>query len=209
MTPHDAKTTLDRLWDDVPVGTPPIGALVRGGKTMRRRARLRAAGGAAALILAVVAGSTVAANTVFDSANPRPDGEVPSAVEPPTAPADQTKLSRDELARASALARQKVESEDAAVTSATVTAEQGTEEDTNTGYACSSGRLLHIKLIGRFPHIVTSGGPIDATKPGPTPDFTVRAVVLTADAESGMACQVSVQTGEVSPEPGATVLRLD
>jgi len=89
MTPHDAKTTLDRLWDDVPVGTPPIDDLVRGGKTIRRRARLRAAGGAAALTLVVVAGSTVAANTVVDSADPRPDGEVPAAVDPPTAPAGQ------------------------------------------------------------------------------------------------------------------------
>ncbi len=88
MTPHD-KNTLDRLWDEVPVGTPPIDDLVRGGKTLRRRARLRVAGGAAALTLAVVAGSTVAANTLFGSADPRPDGEVPAAVDAPTAPAGQ------------------------------------------------------------------------------------------------------------------------
>lgn len=86
MTPHD-KNTLDRLWDDVPVGAPPIDDLVRSGKTMRRRARLRVAGGAAALTLAVVAGSAVAANTVFDSTNPRPDGELPAAVDAPTASA--------------------------------------------------------------------------------------------------------------------------
>mgnify|MGYP000032298378 CR=1 FL=1 len=89
MTPHDPKNTLDRFWDDVPVGAPPLDALVRGGKTMRRRARLRAAGAAAALTLVVVAGSTVAANTVFDGASPRPDGEVPAAVDAPTAPAGQ------------------------------------------------------------------------------------------------------------------------
>lgn len=90
MTPHDSKTTLDRLWDDVPVGNPPIDDLVRGGKTMRRRARLRAAGAAAALTLVVVAGTTVAANTVFDGGPPRPDREVPAAdVTAPTAPAGQ------------------------------------------------------------------------------------------------------------------------
>lgn len=89
MTQHDDKLTLDRLWDDVPVGAPPLDALVRGGRAMRRRARLRVAGGAAALTLAVVAGSTVAANTAFDGADPRPDGEVPAAVDAPPAPAGQ------------------------------------------------------------------------------------------------------------------------
>jgi hypothetical protein len=88
MTPHEAST-LDRLWDDVPVGAPPLADLVRGGRTMRRRARLRVAGGAAALTLVVVAGSTLAANTVFDAADPRPDDQVPAAVDPPTAPAGQ------------------------------------------------------------------------------------------------------------------------
>jgi hypothetical protein len=87
MTPHDVKSTLDRLWDDVPVGAPPLADLVRGGRAMRRRARLRAVGGVAALTLAVVTGSTVAANTVFGGTAPRPDGEVPAAVDAPTAPA--------------------------------------------------------------------------------------------------------------------------
>lgn len=89
MTAHDSKNTLDRLWEGVPVGTPPLEDLVRGGRAMRRRARLRAGGGAAALTLAVVAGSTVAANTVFDGTSPRPGDGAPTLADAPTAPVGQ------------------------------------------------------------------------------------------------------------------------
>ena len=70
-----------------------------------------------------------------------------------------------------------------------------------------SGREPQIKLIGDFPHAVTTGHPV---KPGsPTPDFTVRAMIITADAESGRACLIGVQTaenGEPKPLPGSTIL---
>lgn len=116
-------------------------------------------------------------------------------------------LTNGELAKAAAVARQKVASEDATITSATVTVRRGTVTDSNTGTSCTSGRLLNIKLIGSFPHIGTTGHPVS---PGePSPDFTVGAVLITADARSGKACLIGVQTrehGEPQPEPNATVL---
>ena len=116
-------------------------------------------------------------------------------------------LTEREYAAAVALARREVHSQDANLTSATATVGTGTVADSNTGHDCASGRLLHIKLIGAFPHIATSGHPVDSTaKPE---DFTVQAMLLTADAQTGRACLISVQTGHVAPDPGAEVLHLN
>jgi hypothetical protein len=112
-------------------------------------------------------------------------------------------LTDHEYAVALDLARQEIGRDDATVTSATVTLGHGTVTDSNIGYACTSGRLLHILLIGDYPHIVTTGNPVMA---GSTEDFTVHAVVLTADAESGRACLLGVRTSAVAPEPGAISL---
>jgi len=45
------------------------------------------------------------------------------------------------------------------VTSATAIVGRGTVHNPNVGAPCTSGRLLHIKLIGALPHITTTGGP--------------------------------------------------
>jgi len=75
--------------------------------------------------------------------------------------------------------------------------------DANVGPPCTSGKLLHIKLIGSFPRIVHGG----YGGPPPTPSYQpVSAELITADAQSGKACLISVQTGPESPEPGAAVL---
>ena len=118
-------------------------------------------------------------------------------------------LTNQEYAFARDLARQEIRrQEDATVTSATVTVSRGKVTDSNIGYSCRSGRLLHIKLIGNFPHIVIS--PLDSAKPGTAPpDPTVHAVVLTADANTGRPCLSGVQTGDVAPDPGAISLPLD
>lgn len=119
-------------------------------------------------------------------------------------------LSASELAKAVALARHEVHSQQATISSATVTVGSGKVLDANTGHPCTSGRLLNIKLIGSFPHTVTTGNPV---RPGEgTPDFTVRAVLLTADARSGVACLIGVQTGErgqPTPEANATLLDIE
>jgi len=118
-------------------------------------------------------------------------------------------LSQDEVAKAEAVARQVIADQGASVSNASVMARQGKVKDSNTGHPCTSGRELQIKLIGEFPHTVTTG---HAVPPGSSaPDFTVRAVIITADAESGRACLIGVQTaenGEIQPLPGGTTLSL-
>jgi hypothetical protein len=92
------------------------------------------------------------------------------------------------------------------VTSATVTVSEGKVLDPNTGYPCTSGRVLNIKLIGDFIYIVIRH---PAVLPGsPQPDYTVHAEMLTADAKTGRPCLIGVQVGKVAPEPGAVSLPL-
>jgi len=118
-----------------------------------------------------------------------------------------TSLSPDEVTKAETIARSVIADQGASVSSASVLARSGKVKDSNTGHPCTSGRELQIKLIGKFPHTKTTGHPV---LPGsPTPDFRVRAVIITADAESGRACLIGVQTGEngeVKPLPGSTNL---
>jgi hypothetical protein len=82
-----------------------------------------------------------------------------------------------------------------ATTSATATVGAGIETDPNAGPACTSGTLIHIKLIGSF-NAVT----VDLT------DAPVTTMLITADPESGKPCEISVQVGPTSPDPGAAVL---
>ncbi len=93
---------------------------------------------------------------------------------------------------------------DATVTSASATVGKGTVTDPNAGPACTSGTLLNIKLIGTFPTIAV-GGPSTGA-PGSSNDFTVTAVLITADPESGNPCAITVLTGPRTPDPGATLL---
>ena len=115
-------------------------------------------------------------------------------------------LTDHEYALALDLARQEIGRADATITSATVTLGYGKVTDSNIGYACMSGRLLNVLLIGDFPHTTTS--PMVPRSGETSKDLTVHAVVLTADAESGRACLVGVRIGDVVPEPGAISLRV-
>lgn len=127
--------------------------------------------------------------------------EMPQASPNPSEPS----LTQGEVTKAVALAKQVIADQGATVSSASAIARAGTTEDTNTGYSCTSGRELQVKLIGTFPHVVTTGG-------GPTgsaaSDSTVRAMLITADAASGRACLIAVQTGDGAKEPlpGGTTL---
>ena len=121
-----------------------------------------------------------------------------SAQTPQAAPnGGGTSLSQDEIAKAEAVARQAIADQGASVSSATVIERPGKVNDSNTGHPCTSGG----------PHTLTPGRPVP---PGsPTPDFTVRGMIITADAKSGLACLISVQTGENGgPKPltGGTTL---
>ena len=112
-------------------------------------------------------------------------------------------LTDRQFAAAVAVARAEVDREEGAVlTSATVTIGAGTVTQTNVGPPCTSGALLHIKLIGTFPHI-TIGGPSEMV------DHSVSALLITADAESGKACLISdeaAEAGAATPDPGAVLL---
>lgn len=119
-----------------------------------------------------------------------------------------TSLTQDEVTKAQAVAGQVIaDHRGASVSNATAIERPGKVADSNTGHPCTSGRELRVKLIGKFPHSVTLGHPVP---PGsPVPDFRVRAIVVTVDAESELACLISVQTGENGePKPlaGGTAL---
>ncbi len=118
-------------------------------------------------------------------------------------------MTAQELQWARALAQQEVVKEGANVVSVTVTAVAGTVMESNLGYACTSSHVLHIRLIGTFPHIVTTGpGPWKPRSADPSADCTVRAVDITADAKTGRACQLGVRTGKVLPEMGSVRLSI-
>ena len=86
-------------------------------------------------------------------------------------------LSKDEVAKAEAVARDVIADQGASVTSASAIARPGTVKDSNTGHPCTSGRELQIKLIGDFPHAVTTGHPAEKGEP---PPFPVRAMIIKA-----------------------------
>jgi hypothetical protein len=93
----------------------------------------------------------------------------------------------------------------ATITSATATVGTGTDTDPNIGPPCTSGMLLHIKLIGTFPTIGV--GPLPSTgAPGASNDYSASALLITADPASGKACSLSVRTDAATPDPGATLL---
>ncbi|MFT4108007.1 hypothetical protein [Propionicimonas sp.] len=122
--------------------------------------------------------------------------------------AGEASLTQDEVTEAVALARQVIADQGATVSAASAIARAGTTEDSNTGYPCTSGRELLIKVIGTFPHTVTTGagGPTGS----PASDSTVRAMIITADAASGRACLITAQTGDgaAEPLPGGTTLSI-
>jgi hypothetical protein len=140
------------------------------------------------------------------SATASTSGSASSLASNSSASASHGDLSGKEYAVAVGLARDEIKREKATVTSATATVESGTVTNPNLSGVCDSGRLLHIKLIGTFPTIVTTGHAMSSGTPSEDP--TVHGVVLTADAVSGQACLMGVQIGQPSPDAGAVVLDL-
>jgi hypothetical protein len=104
-----------------------------------------------------------------------------------------------------AVARAEIEKYAATVTSATATVGEGTVTDPNAGPACTSGTLLHIKLIGTFPTIGVGLLPT-AGAPDASDANSVTTVLVTADPESGKPCDISVRIDHTTPDPGATQL---
>jgi hypothetical protein len=104
------------------------------------------------------------------------------------------------LTLARSIALHEASTAEADITSASFVVRNGTVPRSNVGMPCTSGMLMDLKLIGHFPHYVTTGHPV---APGEHEDFTVTAVILTADPATGEVCRRGVQTGDVEPEPGA------
>lgn len=127
-------------------------------------------------------------------ANPPNAGKSPPPLPEDRLTAQQLGYARDVIAHDRELARSEI-------TSATVVRRPGRITNANVGGPCLSGQLLQIKVIGRFPHVLTSGGP-PMTSSHPR-DMTVTAILLTADAETGRLCQEGVQVGPVHPAPGS------
>lgn len=122
----------------------------------------------------------------------------------PTAPqpadrVDHGSLNSREFAVAVSVARQEADRLADPVTSAYATVAVGTVGDSNTGYECTSGKLLHIKLIGDFNHVVHGSMPGQRYEP-------TTAVLITADPEGGHACLISVTTGPQTPDADSTLL---
>jgi hypothetical protein len=103
------------------------------------------------------------------------------------------------------VARHEVENQDAEVTSATAVLRHnaGPNAPSNTGESCTGDQVLKIRLIGTFPHAVTTGTPGGGST-------AVTEMDIKADPDSGDACLIGVATTP-HPEPvsGATVLQLD
>jgi hypothetical protein len=123
---------------------------------------------------------------------------------PTTSPTRHGSLTDREFSVAVAVARHEADQSARSITSATATVGTGTVTDSNTGHRCTSGTLLHITLIGDFK--ISVGGRVPAgSSPNPA-EYTVTAMLITADPTSGQACLISAQTGPVTPEPDAALL---
>lgn len=198
MTEPSLSEVLERAANRVPISAPPIEPMIAVAAGKRRRRTLIATGSCAATVaILAVATATLSQGDSQDSA--------PPAVSPSQAHGN---LTDQEYAAAVSIAQQRLQGEGATITSATATVGAGTVADSNVGYDCESGRLLHIQLIGTFPHIVTGGTPLLPGSTAAPEDNTVHAVLITGDPVTGRACLVGVQTGGVSPAPGAVALNL-
>ncbi len=113
-------------------------------------------------------------------------------------------LSAHDFETAKNIALREAEQSARTITSATATRSAGTVLDSNTGHKCTSGSVLRIKLIGTF-NIVTGGQPVPSGSANPE-DFQVHGVLVTADPDTARTCLIGAQTGNVEPDPGATVL---
>jgi hypothetical protein len=106
--------------------------------------------------------------------------------------ANRGPLTAEQYAAAVRIVQREVRDQKASLTSATAILRPGTVLQANVGPACTSGHLIRIRLLGRFPHIVT-GGTTDGS------GGRVTEVDIAADAATGRACELGVGTGKGHP----------
>lgn len=78
------------------------------------------------------------------------------------------------------------------LSSATAVVRSGSVHDPNQGGVCGSGRLIEIRLTGRFPQIGAHRLPGGPSRP-------VTSVEITADGTSGRSCRLELGVGRASP----------
>lgn len=76
---HDHLDRLDRLMDDVPVGSAPVDALLTAGRAAKRHRRRAFVGGAAAATALVLGGGAMATQALTGAGGSSPDGAVATA----------------------------------------------------------------------------------------------------------------------------------
>lgn len=107
---------------------------------------------------------------------------------------------------ATAVARHEADRSARWVSIATATLGTGTVTDSNTGHRCTSGKLLRIKVTGRWN---IAHGVIGPFRQPTTPDprgSRMQTVIIQADPSTGFACLISFSPQGQRPDPGATVL---
>lgn len=100
-------------------------------------------------------------------------------------PADYGPLTGTQYAASARAAQTEVVRSRARLTSATAIVRRGHVKAPNLSAACTSGHVIRILLVGRFPRLDVHG------------PRTAHGVLVTADARSGEACDRAVMTGHV------------
>ena len=108
-------------------------------------------------------------------------------------PADYGSLTADQYAVAVRVARTASSDPGNHLTSATAVVVPGRVRRSDAPAGCLSGRLLKVRLTGRFPHTVVDHPPDTASR-GP-----VRAVLLTAVVSTGQVCVGGVSVRHLTP----------
>jgi hypothetical protein len=105
-------------------------------------------------------------------------------------------LTEQQYDAAVAVAQHEIDREKARITTATAVLRHRTlsRRQSNLPGLCTSGRVIEIRLTGKFPHITTSG-----IAGVPSASGHVTSVGITADALSGRACLLGVGTGRPAP----------
>jgi hypothetical protein len=126
-------------------------------------------------------------------------GRTPADTSTPTHPG----LSDQEYAAALKAAHQVQATVTGTFVSATAWAGNGRVRDSNTGHTCTSGRVVHVRLIWMAGASFTHGG---TAGEGPSPDGPRQALIVTADAATGQPCLIGASYSHVQPGPDETFL---
>ena len=116
-------------------------------------------------------------------------------------PASHEGLSDQEYAAALKAAHQVQATVTGTFVSATAWAGPGRVRDSNTGRTCTSGRVVHVRLIWMAGASFTHGGAVGAPRDGPR-----QALIVTADAATAQPCLIGASYSHVQPRPGETFL---